>query len=41
MSNTMEIKGYCDDRFAGVKEAFTNNFIEGKEKGVRLLNILD
>jgi hypothetical protein len=37
----MEIKGYCDDRFAGVKEAFTNNFIEGKEKGVRLLNILD
>ena len=29
----MEIKGYCDDRFAGVKEAFTNNFIEGKEKG--------
>jgi len=33
MSNTMEIKGYCDDRFAGVKEAFTNNFIEGKEKG--------
>jgi CubicO group peptidase (beta-lactamase class C family) len=33
MANTTEIQGYCDSKFALVKEAFANNFEQGLEVG--------
>ena len=33
MSDKIEIHGFCDDRFAPVKEAFTENFKQGLELG--------
>jgi CubicO group peptidase (beta-lactamase class C family) len=33
MPESTEIHGYCDDRFASVKQAFAKNFDEGLEVG--------
>lgn len=33
MGQKVEVKGFCDDRFASVKEAFTKNFEDGLEVG--------
>ena len=33
MSDTIQIQGYCDERFAKVKEAFAKNFKSGLEVG--------
>ena len=33
MPDAVEVRGYCDERFSSVKEAFAQNFEEGLEVG--------
>lgn len=41
MTSTVEIHGYCDDRFSSVKEAFANNFEQGLEVGASFAATID
>ncbi|MBN1191294.1 MAG: beta-lactamase family protein [Dehalococcoidales bacterium] len=41
MTETVEIKGYCDPRFTAVKEAFRKNFESGLEMGASFAATID
>ncbi len=41
MTDSIEIHGYCDDRFSGVKDAFAQNFKDGLEVGASFAATLD